>query len=317
MEKVLFGMSSNWETYLLAIVVFLCGFSFYGLFYNAPPSSNKVIAFLCKLIKPAAFIQLTVIIVTLITLLVSAFIETFRNHPISKDPQHWGQMGDFFGGMLNPILAFASFLALLYTIRIQSATQHEATANAKADRALSILIPEYHRHEQYMTGLISEAENLWDVTFQLEGEEDCSIRILVRSAFLTSINKHENTGKTKIRHSLQDIGDLINDRLHGENPVAFRVVNNYFLTVLSIKRASTDILQVTKRIEALNDVPLFRDKYQSIALHLITAELLSKSAICFNRYGTSVGYLGGVDEQIQKEINRMATESFNLTIDTP
>lgn len=32
----------------------------------------------------------------------------------------WGPVGDFFGGMLNPILAFASFIALLYTIRIQS-----------------------------------------------------------------------------------------------------------------------------------------------------------------------------------------------------
>lgn len=32
----------------------------------------------------------------------------------------WGPVGDFFGGMLNPILAFASFIALLFTIRIQS-----------------------------------------------------------------------------------------------------------------------------------------------------------------------------------------------------
>jgi hypothetical protein len=219
--------------------------------------------------------------------------------------------------MLNPILAFASFLALLYTIRIQSATQHEATANAKADRALSILIPEYHRHEQYMTGLIREADNLMGVTFQPKGEEDCSIGILVGSAFLKSINKHENNSEAQIRHSFQDIGDLINDQLDGKNPEAFRVLNNYFKTVLSIKRASTDIIQVTKRIEALNDVPLFRDKYQSIAKHLIMAELLSKSAICSNRYGVSVGYLGNVDEQIHKEINRMATESFNLTIDTP
>ena len=40
--------------------------------------------------------------------------------PVSNTMAEWGQMGDFFGGMLNPILAFASFIALLYTIRIQS-----------------------------------------------------------------------------------------------------------------------------------------------------------------------------------------------------
>jgi hypothetical protein len=38
----------------------------------------------------------------------------------SQHLQYFGQVGDFFGGMLNPVLAFASFIALLYTIRIQS-----------------------------------------------------------------------------------------------------------------------------------------------------------------------------------------------------
>ncbi|MBE5147672.1 hypothetical protein HJ042_05980 [Vibrio parahaemolyticus] len=39
--------------------------------------------------------------------------------PISHDPEKWGPFGDFFGGVLNPILAFISFLALLYTIYMQ------------------------------------------------------------------------------------------------------------------------------------------------------------------------------------------------------
>lgn len=33
-----------------------------------------------------------------------------------------GIMGDFIGGMLNPLLAFASFMGLLYTIKLQSDT---------------------------------------------------------------------------------------------------------------------------------------------------------------------------------------------------
>lgn len=32
----------------------------------------------------------------------------------------WGTFGDYFGGTLNPILAFCSFLALLYTINLQN-----------------------------------------------------------------------------------------------------------------------------------------------------------------------------------------------------
>lgn len=42
-----------------------------------------------------------------------------------------GQMGDFFGGMLNPLLAFASFIALLYTIRIQSRELEMSTLELK------------------------------------------------------------------------------------------------------------------------------------------------------------------------------------------
>lgn len=48
----------------------------------------------------------------------------------------WGQFGDFFGGTLNPILAFLSFSALLYTIVLQmdelhlSRTELKRSANA-------------------------------------------------------------------------------------------------------------------------------------------------------------------------------------------
>ena len=43
-----------------------------------------------------------------------------QSWPISANPMEWGVIGDFFGGILNPILAFSSFVALLYTIQIQS-----------------------------------------------------------------------------------------------------------------------------------------------------------------------------------------------------
>lgn len=52
---------------------------------------------------------------------VAAFLLYFTSpNSSSAHLQYFGQVGDFFGGMLNPILAFASFIALLYTIRIQS-----------------------------------------------------------------------------------------------------------------------------------------------------------------------------------------------------
>lgn len=48
-------------------------------------------------------------------------------------PAAYGQMGDFFGGLLNPVLAFASFMALLYTIKIQ--TDELQLTRAELERA--------------------------------------------------------------------------------------------------------------------------------------------------------------------------------------
>lgn len=38
---------------------------------------------------------------------------------VSQKRAEWGQLGDFFGGMLNPVLAFLSFLALIGTLLYQ------------------------------------------------------------------------------------------------------------------------------------------------------------------------------------------------------
>ncbi len=42
------------------------------------------------------------------------------NFGFSKDPGVWGQFGDFVGGTINPILTFLTFLALVFTVVLQT-----------------------------------------------------------------------------------------------------------------------------------------------------------------------------------------------------
>lgn len=76
--------------------------------------------------------------------------------------QYFGQVGDFFGGMLNPILAFASFIALLYTIRFQAEElSHTREEFAKSVRAQQLLVEENQNHQKIivttqMTQIITE-----------------------------------------------------------------------------------------------------------------------------------------------------------------
>jgi uncharacterized membrane protein len=55
-----------------------------------------------------------------IAVVVCLYLWKFNGLTFGNTADVWGQMGDYFGGMLNPIFAFASFIALLYTIQIQS-----------------------------------------------------------------------------------------------------------------------------------------------------------------------------------------------------
>lgn len=96
-------------------------------------------------------------IMVLFILLVYYF--KFGNRELSESPEQWGQFGDYIGGVLNPIFGFATFIALLYTVKLQldtiklqrdsiklqteelKATREELTRSAKAqensERALA------------------------------------------------------------------------------------------------------------------------------------------------------------------------------------
>lgn len=61
-------------------------------------------------------------------LLVGLYVYRFRGG-LSARPEDWGLFGDFVGGVLNPILAFASFMVVLvalYENRIQAADERRA-----------------------------------------------------------------------------------------------------------------------------------------------------------------------------------------------
>jgi hypothetical protein len=50
---------------------------------------------------------------------------------LSIDPSYWGTFGDFFGGILNPIIAFCAFFWLAKSIRIQKQELEETRETLK------------------------------------------------------------------------------------------------------------------------------------------------------------------------------------------
>jgi hypothetical protein len=63
--------------------------------------------------------------------------------PFATDTGTWGEFGDYFGGVLNPLFGLGGFLALLYTVHLQS---NELRANAESARSQLDLM-QYQRFE--------------------------------------------------------------------------------------------------------------------------------------------------------------------------
>lgn len=94
-------------------------------------------------------------------ILPSIYFVWFAYHsiPVSVDSGDWGTLGDFVGGILNPLIAFSAFYWLTRSVRIQKeelgqtrATLNETLAAQSAQIKISAL-----------TALISSATNEIDV----------------------------------------------------------------------------------------------------------------------------------------------------------
>lgn len=55
----------------------------------------------------------------------------------SSDPERWGQFGDYFGGLLNPLFALAAFLSALWSISVQQREARAAGAELAAQTEIA------------------------------------------------------------------------------------------------------------------------------------------------------------------------------------
>lgn len=82
-----------------------------------------------KYIKPVFLILLSCLVLVFATTILLFYIK-FSNLLISNDIAEWGQAGDYFGGILNPVISLMSLLVLAYiTLRISQIEHERARQN--------------------------------------------------------------------------------------------------------------------------------------------------------------------------------------------
>lgn len=65
-------------------------------------------------------------------LVITSYIWNFQESPISGDPSHWGVLGDFVGGIVNPLLGLVTIWLLTVSLRQNNEMLDQARAELKA-----------------------------------------------------------------------------------------------------------------------------------------------------------------------------------------
>ena len=103
------------------------------------------------------------------------YFGSILQHPISQDPSEWGALGDYLGGIANPLLSFISILLIVNSLKLQ----RKANASIRVELKLSKRIENIRIFEERFFRLIdalrSQYEEL-EIEFHNEDKTTTTLR---------------------------------------------------------------------------------------------------------------------------------------------
>ena len=72
-----------------------------------------------------------------LAIIIGSYILNFRNSSISNNPSDWGVLGDYFGGILNPLISLITLFFLIKTYLSQKEELHQTEIAANEQRKIS------------------------------------------------------------------------------------------------------------------------------------------------------------------------------------
>ena len=91
--------------------------------------------------KYASLIGAALLVVVLTAGFYAYHFNYSLGYGISTETDKWGQFGDYFGGILNPLLSFAALLCLIQSLTLQNQANRDLSAEIKANK----------QHEKFRT----------------------------------------------------------------------------------------------------------------------------------------------------------------------
>ncbi|SMB40894.1 exported hypothetical protein [Serratia proteamaculans] len=81
---------------------------------------------------------LLILFIACVLIVIGSYTANFRNFSISNNPADWGVLGDYFGGVLNPLISIVTLFFLIKTYLSQKQELHQSEMSAQEQREMSL-----------------------------------------------------------------------------------------------------------------------------------------------------------------------------------
>ncbi|MFN0216883.1 MAG: hypothetical protein ACKVT2_21715 [Saprospiraceae bacterium] len=98
------------------------------------------------------------IIIIVIIASIGLYTWNFWGYSLSNNPDNWGVAGDYFGGVLNPLLGVTNILLLFYLTKLVSEQERIRHLNSFRFEAYNNLKKVFSKHEFNWTNISNEEE---------------------------------------------------------------------------------------------------------------------------------------------------------------
>lgn len=181
-------------------------------------------------------ISFSIISISAVSYISWKYNNTFGYLGLSDKQEIWAQFGDYMGGTLNPILAFLSFMALLYTIKIQT-DELELTRN---ELEKSTIAQEKQSSSLSLQNKSTEIQIFENTFFQLFKQHQVLLSELIRElegyksgaqVLVNEISVPEFISGSYEKIMIEDKEISLEDNFIEYNE---RIVKRYFMTLYQI-----------------------------------------------------------------------------------
>ncbi len=232
-----------------------------------------------------------------LAVLVAAYVIAFAQNGWSRNPDAWGQLGDYIGGLLNPLVAGFALMALVVSVRLQkaelAATRKELENSRLAIQEQAATAEQQRKEQRFFDFLNIYRSTVDSIQFEMESKTGSVISLQGKRAFrLLTTDQHGNPLRELSQYfSRNEVWDkYFAIDLSGREVELWEnaspVLDHYFRAIFSILRESEptlgeDCWRYTKLLRA----QLSRDEVNLIAMNLLYDGEGRKMRDLIARYG--------------------------------